>query len=297
MDLNAQTLTALTTGFRTSFRAGFEGVTPQWNRVAMRIPSTTAQNNYSWLGDMPKMREWMGDRVVKQLGGADYTIKNREFELTIGVKKTDIEDDNIGFYSPMIQDMGRSAAIHPDELVFQTLANGFAQNGYDGQNFFDTDHPVGPDGKEVSVSNMQEGTSSPWMLLDTTRVVKPLIFQERKAANRIISRTAEDSDNVFNRQKYEYGVDGRYNVGFGFWQMAFGSKAELTAANFKAARKAMREFKNDEGIPLGINPNLLVIGSSNADVAEELFTKARLANGEDNTLLGKIEILISPWWS
>ena len=36
-------------------------------------------------------------------------------------------------------------ALHPDELVYGLLANGFTEKCYDGKAFFATDHPVGKD--------------------------------------------------------------------------------------------------------------------------------------------------------
>ena len=41
--------------------------------------------------------------------------------------------------------VGESAALHPDELVYGLLANGFTEKCYDGKAFFATDHPVGKD--------------------------------------------------------------------------------------------------------------------------------------------------------
>ena len=41
----------------------------------------------------------------------------------------------------------QSSSGHPDELIFNLLKNGFTSPCFDGQNFFDTDHPViGEDG-------------------------------------------------------------------------------------------------------------------------------------------------------
>ena len=42
----------------------------------------------------------------------------------------------------MMTEMGRASAVHPDELVFALLKNAHATLCYDGQNFFDNDHPV-----------------------------------------------------------------------------------------------------------------------------------------------------------
>lgn len=64
---------------------------------------------------------------------------------------------------------------------------------------------------------------------------------------------------VFMTDEYLYGVRARANAGFGLWQLAFGSRAPLTAANYAAARASMSSIKSDQGRVLGIRPNVLVV--------------------------------------
>ncbi|WP_261949086.1 Mu-like prophage major head subunit gpT family protein [Paenibacillus melissococcoides] len=45
--------------------------------VATKVPSTTGEENYKWLGKMPRMREWVGDREIQNLQASDYTIKTK----------------------------------------------------------------------------------------------------------------------------------------------------------------------------------------------------------------------------
>ena len=97
------------------------------------------------------------------------------------------------------------------------------------------------------------------------------------------------------RKEYLYGVDARCNVGFGFWQQAFASKKKLNAGNFNAAYAAMLSLKSDEGRPLAINPDLLMVGPSNRENAFEVIKAERLANGATNTNRGVVEVLIVPW--
>jgi phage major head subunit gpT-like protein len=61
-----------------------------------------------------------------------------------------------------------------------------------------------------------------WYLVDASRAIKPLIFQERKKPEFTSLIDAKD-ENVFMRGSYLYGVDNRCNAGFGLWQMAYGS--------------------------------------------------------------------------
>lgn len=56
--------------------------------------------------------------------------------------RDDIETDNLGIYTPLFTEMGRSTGEEWDMMVFAALKNGFSALCYDGQNFFDTDHPV-----------------------------------------------------------------------------------------------------------------------------------------------------------
>lgn len=249
MDISASALAALYTAVKMHFNEGRNSYTPLWSRIATMVKSTTSQEDYAWLGEFSRLKEWVGDRTIEQMRVYDYSVKNKKFEATEGIKAEYIEDDTYGVLMPKFADMGYAAATHPDELVFQLLANGFGTLCYDGQNFFDTDHPVGKKGAEVNVSNMQAGADAAWFLLDTSRPLKPLIFQNRRDYRLQAKTDAGNSDHVFIKDEYLYGVDARVNVGFGFWQQAFASKAALTDANLNSAIQAMMSFKSDQGRP------------------------------------------------
>lgn len=293
--VNAANLTNLFLGFKTSFQSGLAMAESHWERIATQVPSTTSEEQYGWIGKIPGMREWIGDRVVHGIEVSDYTIKNKHFELTIGVDRDKIEDDNLGIFAPLFQEMGQSTGAHPNIQVFDQLKNGFATTAYDGQFFFDTDHPVvQADGTVASVANTDGGAGEPWFLLATKRALKPIIRQERKAHN-FVSLTNENDENVFNRREYVYGVDGRSNVGYGFWQMAWGSKQALSKTTYKLARESIMSFLGDHGRPLGIVPDLLVVNPSNENAALEILNSERDAGGATNVYKGTADLLNTPW--
>jgi phage major head subunit gpT-like protein len=296
MNINAGTLRSLFIAFSAAFRAGLGMAPSNYQRIATVVASTTKSNEYGWLGKFPKMREWLGDRVINGMASHGYTIRNKPFELTVGVDRDDIDDDNIGIYTPMMTELGQSAGEHPDELVFGLLKAGASTLCYDGQNFFDTDHPVlDENGVVQSQSNWNNnsGSGTAWYLLDTSRALKPLIFQERKKPN-FVSQTAETDANVFERREYVYGVDSRCNVGFGFWQQAYGSRATLDEAGLVAAYTAMTERKGDHGRTLGVQPTLLVVPPGLKFAAMKLVNASTLANGADNVMKGLVEVLADP---
>jgi phage major head subunit gpT-like protein len=294
MDITRANLNILTTAFST----GLGTVPPLYQRITMTIPSSTRENVYAWLKDIPGMREWLGDRVVNQLAIDGYRIANRAFEMTVGVKRDDIEDDQYGIYSPMFRLMGENAARHPNILAFDLLNKGFATPCYDGQSFFDTDHPVlDAAGKEQSVSNFMGGSDRTWYLVCTDRAVKPLIFQTRKPA-KFVSKDRENDDNVFMRAEYLYGVEARYNVGFGLWQLMVASKKPLTEESFEEARSALLGMTSDYGGKLALNANLLLVPPALEGAARRIVNAEIIGhNGvtETNVWKGASEVLACPW--
>lgn len=290
MLVNATNLSLLYQGFKTSFNGAFTGTPVHWDKIAMKVNSSVREEKYGWLGQFPQMREWIGGRVIQNLTLHDYSIKNRKFEVTIAVKREDIEDDQYGVHGPMFEELGRNARLHPDEQIFDLLSAGFTTIAYDGQNFFDTDHRVLVDGAETSVSNMQAGAENPWYLIDGSRALKPLVYQERVPYDlQRIDR--ENDERVFMEDEYLYGVRARMNAGLGLWQLAFASKAELNAANYAAARAAMMAIPGDEGRKLGIMPTHLVVGPSNEARARQL-----LKNGTRVETVSATPVAIANEW-
>lgn len=296
-------VTSLRTGFSKAFQDALTNTPTDWERIATRVPSTSASNTYGWLNQFPKLREWVGDRVVKDMAAQAYQVQNKLFEATVGVKRTDIEDDNVGVYTPLFAEMGRAAAAHADELVYNLLAAGDTSLCYDGQNYFDVDHPVYPNvdgtGTPTLVSNYNNGGASPgqaWYLLDCSRALKPLIFQERTKPE-LESMTATNDEGVFVRDEYRYGVRYRCNAGFGFWQLAYKSKAELNDVNFNAAYTAMMQVKADGGRPMGIKPTHLVVPPSLRASAIALIEAQLTTGGASNPNYKAVEVIVSPWLS
>jgi phage major head subunit gpT-like protein len=299
--ITAAILQALNTGVKKNFQDGYAQMRAAafWEQVATLVPSTTASNTYGWLGDFPKLREWVGDRVVKDIKEAGYSISNKLYEATLGVQRTQIEDDQYGHYSPIAKSMGQEAAQHPDRLLQTLITGAGASLCYDGQYFFDTDHPVAANedgtGAVTSVSNMVPGTDPAWYLLDCSKVLKPFIFQERTKPELEMKFDPSTSDSVFKSDRFEWGIRYRCNVGFGFWQLARKSQATLDAAAFTAGRQAMRELKGDGGRPLGIVPNILMVPPSLEAAADAIVNVRTLAGGGDNPNFGKAKVVVMDW--
>jgi phage major head subunit gpT-like protein len=296
MIITSTALTGIYNGFSMAFNQGFESVESIWSKIAMKTSSVHAEETYGWMEKVPYMREWIGPRTIVGLAASGYKITNRDFEQTIGVPRNNIEDDTYGLFAPMFTEMGRSAAEQPDKMVTELLAGGFDNDCYDGQRFFDTDHPVKvTENDTAQVSNMQAGAGEPWFLLDTSRALRALVYQERRPFAKLVKKDDESDDNVFFNKEYIYGSDGRGNAGYGLWQLAFGSKATLDATNYAAARAAMHKMRGENGRKLNIKPTVLVCGPDNEEKALALLNAENIADGATNVWRGTAQLIVSAW--
>lgn len=300
MLVNVKNVKQIFVNLKTTFQKAFTQTPSDWTKIAMVVPSTGKENDYSWLSRFPKMREWVGDKVIKSLAAFNYTIRNKDWEATVEVDRNDIDDDQLMGYAIQAQSAGQSAAELPADIVFALVSDGFKNLCYDGQPFFDTDHPVRGQSvsnkgtKKLSAASLaaaqasyglarkslrsmkdEEGaslkilpkllvvppaledeanylmtadrfpdntpnpykgtaevlvvpelkTDTEWFLFDTSKPVKPIIYQERKKPD-FVEQTDYNNDNVFMRKKFRFGAEARANGGYAFWQMAYGSTGE-----------------------------------------------------------------------
>lgn len=233
MIVNKTNLANMFVNIVTSFNNALTNAKPTWSKVAMKVQSTTSANDYKWMSTFPALREWIGEKVTKQLSAFSYTITNKPYEGTVEISRDDIEDDNFVGLGVQAKGVGNSAAMWPDKLVYKALNEGFSKVCYDGQYFFDTDHPViDENGVTKSVSNMFD---------------KPLSCSSNAAA----------------------------------------------AASFGFARTQMTLLTDDNGEPLDIDANVLLVGPVQRDTANTLMTAEELEPGKPNIFRGACEVVVS----
>lgn len=300
------TLDTLRTTVRGEFKIAFQNANANslYKRLVTEVKSTSKTNTYGWLSKFPQMREWVGDRVVKSMSESSYAIENKKYESTLGVDRADIEDDNLGQYSAIAQSMGQEANDFLDRKVAALLKDGFDSLCYDGQKFFDEEHPVFANadgtGTKTLVSNIFKKTASDsgsaWFLVSLNRPLKPFILQQRTGME-MESITDTKNDTVFTKDLYQYGIRWRGNFGYGLWQQALASKAELNADNFEAALAQAQGFKRDGGDPMGIRPTALVVPASLEAAARKILERDTLENGEGNINYHVVELIVNPWLS
>lgn len=284
------TLEALRTGFRTEFQKGIAAQTPQYAVMTTVVPSSTKVETYGFLSGFPIFRKWLGEKRIRSMKEKAYQLVNDNFEATIGIHKDKIRDDNLGLYGPLVQGWGQDAGALSDRLAFEALANGHVRVCFDGQNFFDAEHPMGREGAAAHSNINAAGAVQPWYLLDCSKPLKPILLQEREKPNFAMVVDPTDS-HVFKTGEYLMGGEARAAAGYTYWQLAYRSTATLNQENYLAAVQAMAGITDDEGEPLGIKPTHIVVGSSNKASARNLFKKANLVGGESNVYFEDVAVV------
>lgn len=229
MLINKANISMIFINLKTTFNTAFQAAPSQWNQTAMLVPSGSSQNDYNWLTGFPRMRKWIGEKTIKSLAAFKYSIVNDDWEATVEVNRNHIEDDQLGIYVPQAQMAGFSARQLPDEIVSDLKNNAFTSLCYDGQLFYDTDHPVAG----VSVSN---------------KLTVALSAATPAAA----------------------------------------------AASYGAARIAILSFKDDEGRPLALIPDVLEVPPALEATANILMTSDKLADNSPNPYKGMATVLVNP---
>jgi len=168
-------LAALQTGLETRFLDAY--MTPRDTAIhrdlVTEIPGTK-KNVLLAIADMlPQMREWLGDRVFHNPGLHSQLIENKHYELSMEVDADDVDDDELGGYFVSGTGLGERAQEHPDILLAALLKGATSTLGFDGQNFFDTDHPTdAKNGSGTAQSNLSASgralTAANWEFVTQT---------------------------------------------------------------------------------------------------------------------------------
>lgn len=128
---------ALEKGIRAAFNVAISRIPPHRFAPALQIlPSSSASEKYGWLGAVPIMREWLGDKKSKSIGDFSYTIPNKDWEATLEVDRNEIEDDQMGIVLARIEMLALRAQQFLGKIGSDLLVNGTTDLAYDSAAFF-----------------------------------------------------------------------------------------------------------------------------------------------------------------
>ncbi len=126
-DFGSDAYTRLNVWYRDAFNQAPE---PQWPQIATRFDSDTETEVYDFLGEIPSMREFLDERVVRALGANSWGLTNKKWETTIGVDRADMERNKLGHIRPRIQNLGFEAKRAVDRLLLKDVVNNLTTGSF-----------------------------------------------------------------------------------------------------------------------------------------------------------------------
>jgi phage major head subunit gpT-like protein len=148
MSLDTAKATVVLRDLTQKFDNTFQQQQPFYPKVCTVVNSNGSDEKYGWLGSVPSVREWLGDRNFNELRASTFALPNKQWEDSLQIAKTDLADDRMGMYSMAMPELAKRAALHPDKLLFQSIVAGESTACSDGQYFYDTDHAFGESGSQ-----------------------------------------------------------------------------------------------------------------------------------------------------
>jgi len=122
---------ALNVTVETKYRSAYTGTPTFWEKLATLVPCSTTVARLPWMGQLAQLTQWLGARVVNDLDSHVQNITPLPFEHSVAVDRHDYDDQQLGIYTPQIEDMGRAAARWPDERLIVSMQAGLAQLCFD----------------------------------------------------------------------------------------------------------------------------------------------------------------------
>jgi phage major head subunit gpT-like protein len=117
---------------------------PSWLALVFYILLSSVRTEVmAFTKGFPQMREWIGPRKVQSLSEYEVTITKKDNELTVGVSRDDVFFDRFQIIGDKIRGIVTAVPRHFVNYFVTLCLGGFTTKCYDGQNYFDANHPNG----------------------------------------------------------------------------------------------------------------------------------------------------------
>jgi len=104
--------------------------------LSTEVPSTSASEKYGWLGDLPAVQEWLGDKVAGTLTDYNFTIVNKDWYSAIDIDRNELDDDQLGRILPRVQMLAQRMKAYRGALIALLIVNSLVSLAYDGAAYF-----------------------------------------------------------------------------------------------------------------------------------------------------------------
>jgi phage major head subunit gpT-like protein len=147
--------------FSTVFDMKLSNTPVIYPQIATVIPGVSERVEFKWLGSIPTLKRWIGDRTLQRLRGETQALTTEWWANGIEVDVDDLNNEaKYGMIVKRIRSMAQAAARRMDDQVVSYYVNGFSGSlgvTYDNQYLYDTDHTAAGNGTGVLQSNLVTG--------------------------------------------------------------------------------------------------------------------------------------------
>lgn len=149
----------------------------QWYAaIANRVDSTQPDGeNHDWLGGVEGMREQKGDPEFDEAQVFEFFLRNVRWQCGFHVRSDYWDHGKRSLIDHRVQDQTTLAAAHPGQLFETLITNGGSRACYDGEYFYDTDHPVGSDTQSNIVTITTSAPSKPEIALIADAILECVV--------------------------------------------------------------------------------------------------------------------------
>jgi phage major head subunit gpT-like protein len=183
-----------------------------------KITSKVKVETQTFMSSLPRLQEFKGHTPSVRLTNKEYTVANKDYRIgMVNVKKTDLDDDQIGGYLRSIQAIPATGERDIGFKILSHLAAGTSTACFDGTNFFANSHTVGSgDNLDTFNAASNDGATHKIIALVTNNAaMKPVLFQDRESLSALM--TDADTPQALKLKEFEYWADCRFGLGYGYW--------------------------------------------------------------------------------
>jgi phage major head subunit gpT-like protein len=190
----------------------------KYDSFVTKIPSKVKVETQTFMSSLPRLQEFKGYTPSVRLTNKEYTVANKDYRIgMVNVKKTDLDDDQVGGYLRSIQAIPATGERDIGFKILAHLAAGTSTACFDGTNFFANSHTVGS-GDNLDTFNPagNDGVTHKIIaLICNNAAMKPVLFQDRESLSTLM--TDADTPQALKLKEFEYWADCRFGLGYGYW--------------------------------------------------------------------------------
>lgn len=153
---NESAIAASWVAYNTRFDLALKQAESKLMPIVSEFGSDSPVENYQWLGEVPAMERWVGDRVIHKLRASAYEIRNYDWANGIELSLDDFRNDKGGKIGKRIAQLALQGKKAIEKEIARVLNGAFGAAGglgYDGQYLIDTDHVASTEAGVAAQSN------------------------------------------------------------------------------------------------------------------------------------------------